>query len=486
MLGELLVRERLITTAQRDLALAHQKTHGGRFGDAMVELGYLSPDELDRIFHRVPPVPRDLDQVGIPESFLIDLMLKSAYFDGQVLSVADMVAKLCLPMRVVDELVDKAKRDRLLALRSAAGTMSGTYVYELTELGRERTERALAQSQYTGPAPITLQAYRDIVAHQTVRQIEIDLDWMRQAVRHLVIGDELMNRLGPAFNSGRSIFLYGPPGSGKSSIAEAIGRELPGEVFVPHALMVDGQVIRVFDPALHVPVNDIAKNTAASAASAASAAGSLDLDKGARHDLRWVRCRRPVVMVGGELTLESLNLEYDLVSKFYQAPVQMKAANGMFIIDDFGRQQIPPRQLLNRWIVPLERGTDFLRLHTGKKLEISFDQVTVFATNLNPAELADEAFLRRMRHKILVPHQTEAEFLQTLERVCAAQSIAYRPEVAAHLVQHFYRERGRKFTGSHPRDLIEQVIDRARFRRELPTLSVEAIEAAASDYFVDL
>ncbi len=483
MLGDMLISERLITPEQRDRALARQKKNGGRIGDAMVELGYLSNGELDRIFHRVPPAPRDLEQVGIPETFLVDLMLKNAYFAGQVLSVADMIGKLCLPMRVVDGLVDKAKRDRLLSLRSASGSMSGTYQYEFTDHGRERTELALAQSQYTGPAPITLEAYREIVAHQTVRQIEIDAGWMKQAMRHLVISNELLNRLGPAFNSGRSIFLYGPPGSGKSSIAEAIGRELPGEIYVPHALMVDGQVIRVFDPALHVPVNDVAKTTVADLD---GTQGSLDLDLGSRHDARWVRCRRPVVMVGGELTLESLNLEYDPISKFYQAPVQMKATNGMFIVDDFGRQQIPPRQLLNRWIVPLERGTDFLRLHTGKKLEISFDQVTVFATNLNPAELADEAFLRRMRHKILVPYQTEAEFLTTFERVCDLQGITYKPEVAAHLIKHFYLERGRKFTGSHPRDLIEQVIDRARFRLELPELSIEAIEAAASDYFVEL
>ncbi len=483
MLGEMLVSERLITPEQRDRALARQKKNGGRIGDAMVELGYLSTGELDRIFHRVPPAPRDLEQVGIPETFLVDLMLKNAYFAGQVLSVADMISKLCLPMRVVDGLVDRAKRDRLLSLRSASGSMSGTYQYEFTDLGRERTELALAQSQYTGPAPITLEAYREIVAHQTVRQIEIDAGWMRQAMRHLVVSDTLLNRLGPAFNSGRSIFLYGPPGSGKSSIAEAIGRELPGEIYVPHALMVDGQVIRVFDPALHVPVNDVAKT---SSGELNGNQGSLDLDLGSRHDARWVRCRRPVVMVGGELTLESLNLEYDPISKFYQAPVQMKATNGMFIVDDFGRQQIPPRQLLNRWIVPLERGTDFLRLHTGKKLEISFDQVTVFATNLNPAELADEAFLRRMRHKILVPYQTEAEFVKTFERICEAQGIAYKPEVAEHLIKHFYIERGRKFTGSHPRDLIEQVIDRARFRRELPELSIEAIEAAASDYFVEI
>jgi len=474
--GELLVRDRLITRTQLNVALAQQQQTGGRLGDALVATGALSAEALERIFHTVPPVPRSVAQTGLSETRLTDLMLKTAYFEGQAFSVQDMASKLCLPLGVMDELAEQAKIEHLLAARSVEGFSRQSQAYVLTELGQTRAEMALRQSQYTGPAPVPLAAYRVMLAHQTVRQIDIDADWMRRALSQLVIGPRLLAQLGPAFNSGRSIFLYGPPGTGKTSVAEALGRALSGEIYIPHAVEVDGQIIRIFDPAVHIKVAD------------PSVAGeeSLDLESGVKHDPRWQRCRRPVLMVGGELTLESLDLEYDPVSKFYEAPAQMKAANGIFILDDFGRQLVPPRQLLNRWIVPLERGSDFLALHTGKKLELPFDQITIFCTNLNPRELVDEAFLRRIRHKIQVPHQSEAEFLDILQRLCQLHGIQYEPQAAAHLVKTYYRDKNRPFAGSHPRDLVEQIIDQARFERHQPTLSINTIDAAAANYFVDI
>jgi len=474
--GELLVRDRLITQEQLRAALARQQQAGGRLGDALVALGAISPETLERIFHTVPPVPRTVAQTGLAPTRLTDLMLKVAYFEGQAFSVRDMAGWLCLPPAVVDELAEQAKADRLLAARSAEGFNRLSQAYLLTELGQTRAEMALRQSQYAGPAPVPLANYRLMLAHQTVRQIDINADWLRRALDQLVINPRLLAQLGPAFNSGRSIFLYGPPGTGKTSIAEALGRALSGEIYIPHAVEVGGQIIRIFDPAVHITV----------AHPTVPGEARLDLESSLKHDPRWQLCRRPVLMAGGELTLESLDLEYDPVSKFYEAPVQMKAANGIFILDDFGRQLVPPRQLLNRWIVPLERGSDFLELHTGKKLELPFDQITIFCTNLNPRELVDEAFLRRIRHKIQVQHQTEAEFLDILQRLCQLHGIDYAPQVAAYLVKTYYRDKGRPFVGSHPRDLLEQIIDRARFERERPTLSIEAIDAAAANYFVDI
>lgn len=476
VLGDLLVKESLISVAQRDTALARQKTSGGRLGEVLIELGYLSAEALHQVFHQVPLAPRTIAKTGLTELFLVELMLKIAYFSGQVFSAREMCGKLCLAQVVVDALAEAAKKDRLLEVRSASGPLQSSYIFALTELGRERAEMALRLSQYAGPAPVTLEAYTNMVQHQTVRQIEIDAAWVRRAMSGLVIGDALLDRLGPAFNSGRSIFIYGPPGSGKSSIAEAVGRALPDEVFVPHAVIVDEQIIRLFDPTLHVLIQSEGSGSDA----------GIDTITSKQQDLRWQRCRRPVVMVGGELTLDSLNLEYDPISKFYEGPPHMKAANGMFIIDDFGRQQVPVSQLLNRWIVPLERGTDFLKLHTGKTLEIPFDQITVFCTNMNPAGLVDLAFLRRIRHKILIPNQTEAEFIKTLERVCAKQGINFEPQAAAYLVKTYYQDKGRAFTGSHPRDLVEQIIDRARYLREFPVLTEAAIDAAAANYFVEM
>lgn len=474
-IGELLVRESIISMAQLNEALSHQKQHGGRLGDSLVALGYISPVELKQFFNTVPPVPLKINQTGLSATLLIDLLLKTAYFDGGTYSLGSMSKGMCLPMGVVDELTESARSDGLVAIKSAAGYNRATHVFELTSQGRKRANEALEQSQYAGPAPVPLKFYSIMTAHQTVRQIEIDEAWVRHALSHLVVDDDLLHRLGPAFNSGRSIFMYGPPGTGKSSISESLARALTSTVYIPYAVEVGGQVIRLFDPIIHIPADEPAEE-----------GSQLDLEAGNKYDPRWRLCRRPVAMVGGELTLESLDLDFDPATKFYEAPIHMKAANGFFILDDFGRQMVPPRQLLNRWIVPLERGTDFLSLHTGKKFEIPFDQVTVFCTNLKPSELVDEAFLRRIRHKVRINYQTEEQFHEILRRVCTQQGIACPDSAARHLVETYYRKAKRPMVGSHPRDLVEQIIDRARFMKTRPELTPETIDAAAANYFVDM
>ena len=475
VIGELLVAEQIITPDQLDAALMAQKREGGRLGDVLVSLGFITRDQLARLLNAVPGTPRNVEQTGLGEPLLLDLLLKAAYGDAGVFTLQEASKRLCLPAPLVDELAELAKADHLVAIRSAAGYLRTSHIFELTMRGRERAEAAIAQCQYVGPAPVTFAAYQLMVARQSVRQIEVDEAWIRRNLAHLVVSDRMLEQLGPAFNSGRSIFLYGPPGTGKSSIAESLARGLGGQVYIPHAVEISGQIARVFDPALHWPVEEPKDEVV-----------SLDLAAGSSYDPRWVRCRRPVVMVGGELNLHELELDYNPISKFYEVPIHMKANNGVFILDDFGRQMVSPRELLNRWIVPLERGTDFLNLHTGQKIEAPFDQLTVFCTNLRPSELVDEAFLRRIRHKIKIDYQTEAEYTEILRRVCDDQGIDFRPDAAEYLLATYYRNAGRPLVGCHPRDLVEQIVDHARYYRIHAELLPAAIDFAAGNYFVDL
>lgn len=475
-IGELLVREGLISEEQLEQAVAQFRRDGGRLVNAILSLGFITEEQLDQFLHFNLPVPLKIVDTGLSEVFLVDLLLKAAYLEAGTFTLQRMSQVLSLPFSVVEELIELVRTDHLAAIRTSSSYTSSTQVLELTQRGRERAEAAFKISLYVGAAPVPLDDYAFVLSRQSVRQIELDKEWIDSSLRHLVIGDKLLRQLGPAFASGRSIFLYGPPGTGKTSIAEGLGKGIPGEVFIPQAIEVSGQIIRFFDPAIHTPIED--KKNRGDA--------SLDLRMNLTHDPRWKKCHRPVVMVGGELTLDMLELRYDYSSKFYEAPVHMKAGNGVFILDDFGRQRIEPRQLLNRWIIPLERGVDYPSLHTGMKFEIPFDQITVFSTNLNPLELVDEAFLRRIRHKIHVQYQTEAEFKEILRRVCHTQNVHYDSEVAEYLLSNYYLKQNRPLVGSHPRDLMEHIIDQAHFLQLPPTFTKEAIDSAVANYFVEL
>jgi predicted ATPase with chaperone activity len=474
-IGKLLVREGLITESQLVELSLEQKRHGKKLADCLIALGYLTAEQTRKIFHPIPPLPLNVSDTGLSEAFLADLLLKIAYQEAGTFTLQQIINKLCLAFSVVDELIELLKADQLIAIRSAASYGRETQIFELTQRGRERAEKALGISLYAGAAPVPLKDYTRILIHQYVKQIEIDQDWIRKSLSHMVVGEKLLNQLGPAFSSGRTIFLYGPPGTGKSSFAEALGRALPDHIFIPHAVEVGGQVIRVYDPAIHFSVEE-------------DTGGDIQLDITAnlKYDPRWKKCRRPVVMVGAEFTTDMLDLQLDSNSRFYEAPVQMKAANGVFILDDFGRQKMAPQEMLNRWIVPFERGTDFLSMHTGMKFEIPFDQVSIFCTNLRPMDLVDEAFLRRIRHKVMIPHATEAEFREILRRVCATQGIDYKEDVADYLLDKCYRKTGRALAGSHPRDIIDQIIDLSRFLKQPALFTAATVDAAAANYFVEM
>jgi len=415
----------------------------------------------------VPRMPTNVKETGVGLGLLVDLSLKFMYYEGN-LTGYELAERLKLPYSgVVDQIINFLKREQLCEVKGTGGFAESAYQYAISEKGRAMAREALERSQYTGPTPVTLQAYAEAFRRQPLSDVAVHPRTMRQALSHLVINEDTFAHLGPAVNSGRSIFLFGHPGNGKTAIAESIGQMLLGEaVYIPYAMVIGGQIVRIFDSVNHKLADQVT---------------SAD-----KHDPRWVRIQRPVIITGGELTLETLDLVYDENNKYYEAPFQMKANGGMFLIDDFGRQQARPRDLLNRWIIPLERRTDFLTLHTGRKIEVPFDVLIVFSTNLEPRDLVDEAFLRRIRHKIEIKDPSWDEYREIFRRACQTKNVPFEDQGLAYLIQEHYLKAKRAKRACHPRDLIDQIIDIAKYLNVEPTLSKELIDLACASYFVEL
>lgn len=422
-----------------------------------------------------PPQINKLEETGLSLMFLQDLALKILYFQGYLTGykIADA---MCLPFTgVVDQILESLKRDKLIEVRSSQmGLGEGAYLYAITGAGIVHAREALDRSQYAGPAPVSLEEYNESVRRQSRGRFLITARHMRQVLGDLVFGENTFHRLGPAVNSGTSIFIYGPPGNGKTSVARAIGKlVLSQTMYIPYAIFVDGQVITLFDTVNHQQVPDDDNN-------AQSGRGS------ARKDQRWIKISRPFIMVGGELTLSGLDLVFDDTLKYYEAPFQVKANGGILLIDDFGRQQVRPRDLLNRWIVPLENRIDYLSMHTGRKIEVPFDVLVIFSTNLPPKDLVDEAFLRRLRHKIEISDPSFDEYRDIFKRVAAQKGVTYSDEGLAYLLQEWYIKPERKLRASHPRDLCDQIVDIAKYLSLDAVMSKELITKAAESYFVEL
>jgi hypothetical protein len=403
--------------------------------------------------------------------------LKILYFRGY-LTGFQVAEAMALPFAgLVDQILEALKREKFVEVKTQVGFGEGSYQYAITGAGIARAREALERSQYAGPAPVPIDVYNDSIRRQSRGRPTVHPRAMRQALQELVLSERTFNRIGPAVNSGTSLFLYGPPGNGKTSIARAIGNMiLQEDMFIPYSLDIDGQVVKLYDSVNHVlaPEDDV------------TSAGTGTLKTGAKRDPRWVKVRRPFIVVGGELTMAGLDLVFDDVNKFYEAPFQVKANSGVLLIDDFGRQQVRPRDLLNRWIVPLENRIDFLTLHTGRKVELPFDVMVVFSTNLPPKDLVDEAFLRRLRHKIEVGDPSYEEYRQVFKRVAEAKGLAYSDRGLAYMLQEWYIKRNRKLRASHPRDICDQILDISRYLNVEPEMSKDLLDRAAEAYFVEI
>ena len=428
-----------------------------------------------------PSAPETIQEAGLTIGFLNELILKTLYTRGGMLGL-DLSRLLCLPFKVVDESLRFLKDEKCLEV--AGGDLIGrvSYRFNLTELGRKRAQDSLSLCAYVGPAPVPLEDYVEQTYRQAVTGITCTPESMRSSFAHLVLPDALYNAIGPAIVSGRSVFIYGPPGNGKTSIAQSIGNFMNtsgGEIYVPYAFLAENSIITVYDQAVHQPSDAVEQDRLED-----NEATIRRLLNTGSVDPRWVKIRRPVVVTGGELNLGMLDLRFNADANFYQAPLHVKANGGVFLIDDFGRQLCSPKELLNRWILPLENRHDYLSLSSGKKFEVPFEQLTIFSTNLDPSNLVDEAFLRRIRHKV----EIQAPARDVFEKIFHAQvkRLGMNPcPDAIHYLYDSHYGKGRSPRASDCRDLLEIIQSICRYRRQPVQLTKELMEEAAATFICE-
>ncbi len=426
------------------------------------------------------PEPVELEDLGVNQGLLMDLALKEIYARRSPTAI-EISQALSLPFHLTEIILGSARTESYIQAVKSDGFFEHQLQYSLTERGQAKVQECLARCQYRGPVPVPLPKYYDVVRQQTIHKHTVLKEDLEKGMDDLVLSQEVLDQVGPGINSGKSLFLYGASGNGKSSIATHLRKVLGGTVLIPHAIEISGQIVKVFDPTIHevsVPKPAEVRRI------------NQDLrylkNEGpeARRDLRWEICSRPVVIVGGELTLDQLEFRYDAHLRYHQAPLHMKAAGGFLVIDDFGRQRVSPRDLLNRWIVPMDRGVDYLPLPTGETVEVPFDLLLVFSTNLRPQDVIDEAFVRRLRHKVFIPNPTPEQFSVLLFREASARGLTMTREFSDYVVEKYYDQGGREMRCCHPRDILSNVDDIRRYEGDTSPLTLDALERAADAYFL--
>ena len=467
-IGELLLARNVITEEQLKKVLHQQKIAGGRLGDNLVALGYITRQDLEIILQEPPPVPKTIEQTGLDDNFLLNCVLRTMYISA-LQTIPELSEQIKLTRGVIEELLTFAKKEALVEIRGPSEKNYNIMRYALTSAGKERASEALRRCEYIGPVPVPLETYQIQVQKQTITNEVVSIDKLTKALSHLVISEDIIRRLGPASNSGRAVLIYGAAGNGKTSIAEALASAFEQPVYIPYCIEADGQIIKIFDPSTHVPFPSNNNLNGSNGDSHPMFLPHME------YDPRWVRCKRPYIITGGELTLDMLDLDFDPHSKYYEAPLQMKAIGGIFVIDDFGRQRVRPHELLNRWIFPLERKLDYLTLHTGKKFALLFDQLVIFATNFPPEELMDPAQLRRVHYKLKINPPTVDEYKEIFRRICDSYGLEFSEETMAYLLNTFYIKHKVPFAGFHPKFIAEHVIAACNYLGTPPNITRELL-----------
>ena len=418
-----------------------------------------------------PPVPREAGDLGIHATILEQLILKYLYFRGDIVG-RELAKGMGLSFSLIDPLLEMLKRQHFVGIKSSLGIGNSSGVFALTESGRNLTREYLTNNQYIGPTPVPLYQYTEIVRRQKLKSNWLNPQTLRHAFRHLVIEEDVFAQIGPAVNASKSFLIYGQPGNGKTAVAESLFRLEAVPIFLPYAIECQGNIVQVYDPIYHQKIDDEESPLSALASELS-------------YDGRWFKCKRPFIITGGELTMEMLDLSFNSHSKVYDAPFQVKANNGIYLIDDFGRQKVTPAEVLNRWIVPMERHVDYLSFQAGGKMTMPFEAFLIFSTNLRPDQLGDEAFLRRIQYKMFMRSPQAAEFMLIFQRFAAGQQLDCDPELIKRFVAKHYEKDAKPFRRCHPRDVITHAIDIINFEALPMQLTDNVLDRAFHSCFVE-